>query len=71
MEVIEEEQGIEAEAEHEDSKPEPLEAKEEKEDLPAPVLKELPKHLRYEFLDSTNRFLVIVASKLTERKTDQ
>lgn len=35
------------------------------EELPPPELKPLPQECRYEFLDETERFLVIINSNLT------
>ena len=46
-----------------------LEALEQEE--PAPELKPLPGHLRYNFLDSTDRYPVIVAAGLTHFQVDQ
>lgn len=38
------------------------------EELPPPELKQLPEGLRYEFLDNTNRYPVIVSTDISEEE---
>ena len=56
----------EVEFSYEETQQEALDIEVQKEDEAVPELKQLPDHLRYEFLDSTKKDPVIMASELTD-----